>query len=117
MKGGAHILADRSVVGFHSLADPVEHDADKTVLIEISDKIFLRLSDGCPDGLFLDNTHDQIVGQAEEEVFNLFTVQGTVGIHNESFVFVHSFHYGRALSRRRHCCSLWWKGVNDGYFG
>ena len=88
MKGGAHILADRSVVGFHSLADPVEHDADKTVLIEISDKIFLRLSDGCPDGLFLDNTHDQIVGQAEEEVFNLFTVQGTVGIHNESFVFV-----------------------------
>ena len=53
MKGGAHILADRSVVGFHSLADPVEHDADKTVLIEISDKIFLRLSDGCPDGAVL----------------------------------------------------------------
>ena len=44
-------------------------------LLEISDKIFLRLSDGCPDGLFLDNTHDQIVGQAEEEVFNLFTVK------------------------------------------
>ena len=77
MKGGAHILADRSVVGFHSLADPVEHDADKTVLIEISDKIFLRLSDGCPDGLFFDNTHDQIVGQAED---GFVVPEGVVGV-------------------------------------
>ena len=43
LNGGVHIVADGSVIIFHALADPVEHDPDKTVFIKISDKIFLRI--------------------------------------------------------------------------
>ena len=43
LNGDAHIVADGSVIIFHALADPVEHDPDKTVFIKISDKIFLRI--------------------------------------------------------------------------
>lgn len=87
----AHIFPYVGVVCFHSLSDPVKHDADKTVFIEICDKTFLLLCKGSGSCLLFDNTHDQVVGQLEEKIFNLFPADCIISIYNEGFVFVDCF--------------------------
>ena len=39
----ADISYDRVIIALHSTADPVEHDADKTVFIKFSHELFLLL--------------------------------------------------------------------------
>ena len=87
----AHIFTDGIIVSLHSLADPVKHDTDKTVFIKICDKVFLLFCKRGIFGLLFNDSHNEIMCQMEEVIFNLLTADGIIGIHNKRFVFVYCF--------------------------
>ena len=68
------------------MLDPVEHEADKGVFIDVGDKRLVLRADGHTDGLLFDHALKQIVGQLIEISFNLLPADGVVDVHNEGFV-------------------------------
>lgn len=68
------------IVSFHTLFDPVQHDADETVFIKIGDKFCGVLGKSGSLCLLPDNIGNQRVGQFEQIIFDLFPTDGMVGV-------------------------------------
>ena len=68
------------------MLDPVEHEADKGVFVDVGNERFVFRADRHTDGLLFDHALKQIVGQLIEISFNLFTADGMIDVHNEGFV-------------------------------
>ena len=68
------------------MLDPVEHEADKGVFIDVGDKRLVLRADRHTGGLLLDHALKQIIGQLIEISFNLLPADGVIDVHNEGFV-------------------------------
>lgn len=78
--GSADAVNNFLIIFLHALFDPVQHQPDKAVLIEIGHKLLLLLCNVHPCGFFFYNTFDQIVGQVKKVAFDLIPAQCMVNI-------------------------------------
>ena len=86
---GGKAVNDHSGIGLHVIFDPVEHQADKGVLVDRRDEGLVLVTHAHALRLLLDHALEQIVGDLVEVVFHLLAADGVVDVHNEWLVVLH----------------------------
>ena len=80
MNRNTDFLCNQTVIIFHPLFDPVQHDSYETVLIKISDKAPVFLRNFRTGSLFFYHSHNEIRSQMKQKAFNLIPTDTTICI-------------------------------------
>ena len=73
-------------VALHIVLDPVEHEADKGVFVDVGNERFVLRADRHTDGLLFDHALKQIVGQLIEIALDLLLADRVINIQNKRLV-------------------------------
>ena len=80
-------INNRRWIFLHALANPVQHQADKRVFVEVGNERLVTVTDGQPDGFFLNHANQQVVRQLIEIALQVLTADRVVDVQDERFVF------------------------------
>lgn len=83
----AEPINNRRWVFLHALANPVQHQADKRVFVEVGNERLVTVTDGQPDGFFLNHANQQVVRQLIEIALQVLAADRVVDVQDERFVF------------------------------
>ena len=76
-------------LALHVVLDPVEHEADEGVFIDVGDERLVLRADGHAGRLLLHHALEQVIGELVEVIFHLLAADGVVDIHDEGLVGQH----------------------------
>ena len=75
----------------HIVLDPVEHQPDQYIRIDLRNKLLIFVSNRYPGCLLVNNIQKQLIHQRLYVFINLLSVNATVNIQNKRLVFLHRF--------------------------
>ena len=74
-------------LALHVVLDPVEHEADEGVFIDVGDERLVLRADGHAGRLLLHHALEQVIGELVEVIFHLLAADAAVDIGDERLVF------------------------------